>query len=191
MIRTVTRRASLVALMLAVAWTSAGVLAQAPRKVDASKSFIRFVTRQMNVPVEGRFTTFEATVAFESKKPEATRAEFEVELASIDMGSLEGEFETQRPLWFNTQAFPRAKFVASSVRALGPGRFEASGALTIKGITRTITTPFTLTESGGQRTVEGRFTLKRLQFRIGEKQWSDTETVADDVDVHYRFVLPA
>lgn len=191
MIVSISRRASLAALMLAIAWAPACALAQAPRKIDASKSFIRFVTRQMNVPVEGRFKTFEASVAFDPKKPEATQAQFEVELGSIDMGSPEGETESQRPLWFNTQAFPRAKFVATSVKALGPGRYEASGALTIKGITQTIITPFTLAESGGSRTVEGQFTLKRLQFRIGEKQWADTETVADDVAVRYKFVLPA
>ena len=48
-----------------------------------------------------------------------------------------------------------------------------------------------LTESAGMRIVEGQFTLKRLQFRIGEAQWSDTDTVADDVLVRFRFALPS
>jgi hypothetical protein len=47
-----------------------------------------------------------------------------------------------------------------------------------------------LNDAGSTRTVDGQFTLKRLQFKIGEKQWADTETVADDVLVKYRFVLP-
>jgi polyisoprenoid-binding protein YceI len=178
------------ALAAALVLAAAPVNAQAPRKIDAAKSHIRFVTKQMNVPVEGRFRKFDATVAFDPKKPEATKAEFEVELASIDLGAPDGEAEAQRPLWFNTQAYPKAKFVASSVKPTGPGKYEASGALTIKGITHTITTPFTLTEAAGLRTVEGQFTLKRLQFRIGEKQWADTETVADEIAVRYKFVLP-
>ena len=168
----------------------APALAQAPKKVDAAKSYIRFVSKQMNVPVEGKFRKFDATVTFDPKKPEATKAEFEVELASIDLGAPDGEEEVKRPLWFNTQAFPKAKFVTSSVKSTGPGKYEASGALTIKGITQNVTTPFTLAEAGGTRTVEGQFTLKRLQFKIGEKQWADTETVADEVAVRYKFVLP-
>src|SRR6187455_3648678 len=44
---------------------------QAPQKIDASKSQIRFVSKQMGVPVEGRFRKFDATVAFDPKKPEA------------------------------------------------------------------------------------------------------------------------
>ena len=165
--------------------------ASAQQKIVADKSFIRFVTKQMAVPVEGRFKRFDATVAFDPAKPEATKAEFEVELASIDLGSDEGETEARRKPWLNTEAFPKARFVASSVKSLGGGKFEAAGALTIKGTTLNIVAPFTLAEAGGMRTVEGQFTLKRLQYKIGEGPWAETDTVADDVLVRFRFTLPS
>jgi len=164
--------------------------AQAPQKVLADKSHIRFAFKQMNVPVEGRFRKFDATVAFDPRKPEATKAEFEVELASIDLGNAEGETEARRKPWLNVEAFPRAKFAAAAVKSTGPGRFEATGPLAIKGVTQNITAPFTLVDAGGMRTVEGQFPLRRLQFRIGEGAWSDTDTVADEVLVRFRFVIP-
>jgi polyisoprenoid-binding protein YceI len=166
-------------------------LAQAPQKVVAEKSHIRFAFKQMNVPVEGSFRKFDATVSFDPKKPEATKAEFEVDLTSIDLGNAEGETEARRKPWLNVEAFPKAKFVAASVKAAGPGRYEATGPLTIKGASLTITAPFTLADAGGTRTVEGQFPLKRLQFKIGEGPWSDTETVADEVTVRFRFVIPS
>jgi polyisoprenoid-binding protein YceI len=166
-------------------------LAQAPQKVVAEKSQIRFSFRQMNVPVEGSFRRFEATVAFDPKKPEATKAQFEVELGSIDLGNPEGETEARRKPWLNTEAFPKAKFVASAVRSTGPGRFEATGPLTIKGVSQDITAAFTVADAGGMRTVEGQFPLKRLQYKIGDGAWSDTETVADEVTVRFRFVIPS
>ena len=172
--------------LAAIAFPSA-----AQQKVVADKSYIRFVSRQMNVPVEGRFRKFDANVSFDAKKPEATRAEFEVELGSIDMGSPEGETEAKRKPWFNVDAFPNARFVANSVKSTGPGKFEAAGRLTIKGITQDIVAPFTLAEAGGMQTVEGGFILKRLPFKIGEGPWADTETVADDVQVRFKFVLPS
>ena len=165
--------------------------AQAPQKVVAEKSHIRFAFKQMNVPVEGRFRKFGATVAFDPRKPEATKAEFEVDLASIDLGNPEGETEARRKPWLNVEAFPKAKFVAASVKATGPGRYEATGPLSIKGASLNITAPFTLVDAGGMRTVEGQFPLKRLQFRIGEGPWSDTETVADEVAVRFKFVIPS
>jgi len=165
--------------------------AQSPQKVVAEKSHIRFAFRQMNVPVEGRFTRFDATVSFDPKKPEATRAQFEVDLASIDLGNAEGETEARRKPWLNVEVFPKAKFVASTVKAAGPGRYEATGPLTIKGVTLNISAPFTLVDAGGMRTVEGQFPLKRLQFKIGDGPWADTETVADEVTVRFRFVIPS
>lgn len=177
---------SLLALIATIAFP---VMAQ--QKVVADKSFIRFVSKQMNVPVEGKFKKFDASVTFDPKKPEATKAEFEVDLGSIDMNSTEGETEARRKPWFNVDAFPKAKFVATSVKAAGPGKFEAAGKLTIKGISQDIVTPFTLAEAGGMQTVEGGFTMKRLPFKIGEGPWADTETVADDVQVKFKFVLPS
>jgi len=164
--------------------------AQTPQKIIADKSTLRFVTRQMNVPVEGQFRTFDATVAFDPAKPAATKAQFEVDLGSIDLGNAEGETEAKRKAWLDVAGFPKAKFVASAVKQTGPGKYEASGALTIKGATQTLVAPFTLAESGALRMVDGQFTLKRLQFKIGEGVWSDIDTVADDVIVKFHFTIP-
>ncbi len=184
------RPSAFTALALSAALLALPVAAQAPQKVALDKSQIRFAFKQMNVPVEGRFRKFDATVSFDPKKPEATKAEFEVELASIDLGNGDGETEAKRKAWLNVDAFPKARFVATTVKSTGPGRYEAAGPLTIKGITQNIVAPFSLVEAGGLRTVEGSFGLKRLPYRIGEGPWADTDTVADDVSVRFKFVIP-
>ena len=177
-------------LALAFVLAAPDALAQAPKKIDPSKSSIRFVTKQMNVPVEGQFKRFDATVAFDPAKPEATKAEFEVDLGSIDLGNAEGETEAKRKVWLNIEGFPKAKFVAESVKQTSPGKFTATGPLTIKGTSQPVTAPFTLNDAGSVRTVEGQFTMKRLAFKIGEGPWADTDTVADEVLVRFRFTLP-
>jgi polyisoprenoid-binding protein YceI len=164
--------------------------AQQPEKIVRERSAIRFVTKQMNVPVEGQFRRFDGSVAFNPVNPSATRAEFTVDLGSIDLGNEEGETEAKRKLWLDVGAFPTAKFVATSVKPLGNNKFEATGQLTIKGSSREVVAPFTVTEANRLRTVEGQFALKRLQYRIGEGQWSDTDTVADEVIVRFRFTVP-
>ena len=180
-------KAILLAAMLAIALPTA---AQVPLKIDRAKSSIRFVSTQMNVPVEGQFKRFDGSVAFDPAKPEATKAEFEVDLGSIDMGSAEGETEAKRKAWLNIEAFPKATFAADSVKAAGPGKFVATGKLSIKGLSQPITAPFSLSDGAGVRTVDGQFTLKRLAFKIGEGPWADTDTVADDVLVRFHFTLP-
>jgi len=113
-----------------------------------------------------------------------------VDLGSIDLHSDEGETEVKRKLWLDVADFPVARFATTSVKALGNNRFEAVGQLTIKGTSREVVAPLSIMEANMLRTVDGQFTLKRLQFRIGEGEWSDTATVADEVLVRFRFTVP-
>jgi polyisoprenoid-binding protein YceI len=156
--------------------------------VDYAKSEISFVSKQMNVPVQGRFRKFTAQVDFDSNKLAAARAQIEVELASVDTGSTEADAEVVKKGWFNTSAFPTAKFVSHSVRQIAPGRYEARGTLTIKGIGQDVTAPFSVKRAGDAVTYAGEFRIRRLQYKIGEGIWSDTDTVADDVQVKFRIV---
>jgi len=178
-------------IFLAATLAMAALSSAAQQKIIPAQSSIRFVTTQMNVPVEGAFHRFDATVSFDPKHPEATKAEFEVELGSIDLGTDEGDHEAKGKAWLNVAAFPKARFVASSVKSLGGDRYEASGALAIKGATQNVVAPFTLKEANGVRVVEGQFAVKRLQYKIGEGAWAATDTVADEVLVRFKFALPA
>ena len=49
--------------------------------------------------------------------------------------------------------------------------------------------PVTLTQAKGLSTASGAFTLKRLDYRIGEGDWTDTSIVANDVQVQFKLVL--
>lgn len=157
--------------------------------VQLDKSSIAFVSRQMNVPVEGVFRKFSAQIHLDPARPEAGRAQIDVDLASIDAGNAEANDEVKSKLWFNVREFPRASFVSSSVRPLGNGRFEANGKLTIKGKALETRAAFTLKEEKGVLTLDGTFPLKRLDYAIGSGVWSDTSVVADEILVRFHFVL--
>ena len=156
--------------------------------VDYAKSEITFVSKQMNVPVQGHFRKFTAQIVFDPGKLASSKAEIAVDLASIDTGSTEANDEVGKKTWFNTSAFPTATFSSNAVTRSGPDRYEARGKLSIKGIGQDVAAPFSVKRAGGVVTYEGGFTLKRLQFKIGDGVWSDTETVADEVQVKFRIV---
>ena len=85
--------------------------------------------------------------------------------------------------------FPQATFQSSSIKALGGGKFDVAGKLTIKGQSRDVTVPVTLTQSGATTTASGTLALKRLAYKIGENEWADTSMVADDVQVQFKLAL--
>jgi polyisoprenoid-binding protein YceI len=163
--------------------------ARADQKLLPAQSEIAFTSRQMGVPVDGRFKRFDAQIAFDPKKPEAAKIVLTVDLASATLGVAETDAELAKPDWFNTKAFPQATFQSDSVKALGGDKFEVSGKLTIKSITRNIVVPVSLATSGANTSAAGSFAIKRLDFRIGDGDWKDTSMVADAVQVKFKLVL--
>jgi len=165
--------------------------AQRVSTVDQDKSTITFVSRQMNVPVEGKFGKFSVQLAFDAAKPNEGRVQVELDLSSIDTGSEEANDEVKGKGWFDVKNHPTARFVSSAVKSVGSGRYELAGKLTIKGRTRDVVAPFTFKPAGQGAVFEGAFVLKRLDYAIGEGVWSDTDTVANEVQVKFRIAAVA
>lgn len=159
--------------------------------VVPEKSTVSFVARQMNVPVEGGFKKFVAQAAFDPAKPEAGKAQIEIDLSSIDTGSSDANDEVKGKVWFNTRDYPTAKFIAGAIRSLGGSRFEASGKMTIKGRTRDVVAPFVAKVDGGTLLIDGSLPILRLQYGVGDGAWADTATVADEVQVRFHLTLSA
>ncbi len=178
-----TRLCLMLAAALSVGFTAANAN---PLTLDPARSQVTFVSRQMNVPVEGRFQRFSAQIHFDAKKPEAARARLDIDTASIDAGSPEASAEVIRKPWLHTAQFPKASFVSSAVRPLGGDRYEVIGQLNIKGKTLPLTAPFTVKSQGGALVFEGVLVLKRLDFGIGDGPWNDPDTVANEVQIRFR-----
>lgn len=175
------------ALGLAAACAQAAEYSQFVRE----KSTLAFGYKQMGVTADGRFRRFDAQLAFDPARPEAGRARFEVEMASIDTGSAEADEEVKGKNWFDVTRFPAARFVSSAIKPLGGNRYEVAGTLTIKGASREVRAPVSFTNQGSTGQFEGAFTIKRLDYKIGEGVWSDLETVADEVQVKFRIAVSA
>jgi polyisoprenoid-binding protein YceI len=176
-----------VAALAAMSATAFPACAQ--QKLVPAQSEIAFSSKQMGVPVDGKFKKFDAQVAFDPKKPEASKIAFTIDLASVSIGSSETEAEVAKPDWFNTKSFPQATFQSSGVKATGPGKFEVAGTLAIKGASQNVVVPVTVAQAGGTTTATGAFGIKRLDFKIGDGDWKDTSMVANEVQVKFKLSL--
>jgi polyisoprenoid-binding protein YceI len=163
--------------------------AQAAARLVPAQSEIGFTSKQMGVPVEGKFKRFDAQIVFDPKQPATSRIGFTIDLASASMGAAEVEAELVKPEWFDSKKVASATFQSSSVKATGGASFEVAGKLTIKGNVRDVVVPVALAQAGGTTTASGSFVIKRLDFKIGEGDWSDTSMVANDVQVRFKLAL--
>ena len=158
-----------IALALAFASLIPAAHAVEYTQVQVDKSAVNFVYKQMGVAVDGKFRRFSSTLNFDPAKP-----------------ATEGDQEVAGKQWFNTKAFPTARFVSGSVKALGGNRYEVAGQLTIKGKTQDVVVPATFTAQGNAGVFDGSFTIRRADFTIGEGAWAKFDIVANDVLVKFR-----
>ena len=152
-------------------------------------SEIVFVSKQLGVPVEGRFGRFDAQIALDPRNPATGRVAFSIDTASASIGDAETDRELAKPDWFGVARFPQASFESTAIKALGGGRFEVAGRLSIKGTARDAVVPVTLTQTGANSLAVGSFSIQRNAFGIGGGAWADTSLVADEVQVKFKLSL--
>ena len=174
-------------LLLAVLFATSSAHAQS---VVAARSDIGFTIKQMGVKFDGRFRKWTADIVFRPNALAQSKAVIDVDLGSIDLASDDSDAEAKGPLWFNTAKFPTAHFASTAIKDLGGNRYEVAGKLTLKGITRDCIVPISVTsDASGSRIADGTFSIRRLDYRIGEGEWADTSTVDNDIVVHVKMAL--
>jgi polyisoprenoid-binding protein YceI len=175
---------TLTSLGLAIAIPALAAL----NKLDAAKSSVNIVFKQMNVPVDAKFKKFIAAIDYDSAKPQAAKATIEIDIASFDLGDPEYNKEVLKKEWFNAAQFPKASFVSTNMKSGANGKLEVTGNLTIKGKTISTSFPLSVKKEGNNQMFDGSLPIKRLAFNIGEGEWKDTGMVADEVLIKFHVV---
>jgi polyisoprenoid-binding protein YceI len=181
-------------LALAIALLTAGTTSAFAAEytvLQADKSSVAFTYEQMGVSMDGHFNKMSGQVSFDPAHPENAKAVLDIDLTSVDTGSPENDDEVGGKSWFNTGAFPKGHFEATSVKLLGGNKYEIAGTLTIKGVSKDVVAPATFTEQGNTGVFDGTFTLKRGDYSIGEGEWASFDVVASDIKVNVHLTATA
>lgn len=175
-------------VLAGVAATSLAAAVAAYAQVDAAKSTVIATSKQMNVPVDGKFKKFTAQISFDPAKPAAGTANISIDTGSYDLGDDEYNKQVRGKEWFDSAAFPSATFASTAIAPAGTNQYKVTGKLTIKGKSQTVTVPVTVTQQGATETFDGALPIKRTQFDVGTGEWKDTSVVADDVVIKFHIV---
>jgi polyisoprenoid-binding protein YceI len=156
---------------------------------DQGQGQVKFTARQSDVDLEGRFGRFSADIDFDPANPRAGRIKVAIETGSADAGSSDSDSLLRSREFFDAARFPVATFEATSITGTGDGRFEASGPFTLKGHSGNLVVPFTARRDGANLWFEGRTTISRLAYKVGEGQWADTGSLDDAVLIEFKLQM--
>ncbi len=120
---------------------------------------------QLGTPVSGQFDSWRATITFAARPAPgpAGSVRVDIDMTSLRLGAI-GD-QASGPDYLDSRAFPNARFEGRIERT--DTGYVATGPLSLRGVSRDISFPFTLTLADDQATMQAHFSLDRRDFGVG------------------------
>ena len=162
----------------ALAQTKAAKVAYAPLsggeyRIDPAHSTIGFSIRHYEINwVSGRFKDFTGRIRYDEKDITKSSVEFSAKVESIDTGIAARDKHLRTADFFEVEKFPEMTFKSTRVERRGRNGYVLHGDFTLKGVTKPVAIPFTVTGAikdpwGNTRFgVEARTKINRRDFQI-------------------------
>ena len=130
---------------------------------------------QLGSTVSGTFSDWTAAITFDDpdQTGPAGRVDVTVAIGSLSLGTVTDQ--AMGPDFFDAGQFPTATFAAEITKT--ETGYEATGPLTIKGVSVPVTLPFDLAIEGNTATMTGQASVNRLDFNVGQSM-QDESSVA-------------
>jgi polyisoprenoid-binding protein YceI len=114
--------------------------------IDPAHSIIGFSIRHLEINwVEGRFKDFKGAIHFDEKDVTKSSVEFTAKVESIDTGVDQRNAHLRTADFFDVEKYPEMNFKSTRVERRGKDGYVLHGDFTLKGVTKQVALPFTVT----------------------------------------------
>ncbi|HEY1614515.1 MAG TPA: YceI family protein [Rhizomicrobium sp.] len=171
-------------LLLASAVLLIGPAQAASWNVDPAKSKLGFSVLWSKEAFSAAFKKWNATIVFDPADLPHAHVNVTVDLASEASDEPDFDSGLKGAEGFQTSHFPAAHFDTTKITHQSGNTYMATGTLSLRGVTRSIAFPFTLTISGHNAHMIATAHVIRTDFGVGQGNWASADPVAHDVSVN-------
>jgi polyisoprenoid-binding protein YceI len=139
--------------------------------IDPPHSLIGFSIRHFEINwVQGRFKDFTGVIRYDESDVTKSSVTFTAKIESVDTGVAPRDQHLRTADFFDAAKFPEMSFKSARVERKGKDGFLLHGDFTLKGVTKQIAIPFTMTGSikdprGGTRFgIEAHTKIDRREY---------------------------
>lgn len=190
--KTVARFASALAFLLLP-----GLVSGATYQIDASHSTAAFTVRHMMVTnVSGAFGKLAGAVEFDPANPSASKIDVTIEAASVDTRNPKRDEHLRSVDFFDVANHPTITFRSTKVERTGENRYQVTGNLTIRGVTKEVTlevetTPEIQAQGTARFGASATTRINRKDFGVSWNRTLDTGgvVVSDEVRINIDVAL--
>jgi polyisoprenoid-binding protein YceI len=142
-------------------------------KIDPMHSIIGFAIRHLEINwVEGRFKDFTGTIHYDDSDIAKSTVEFTAKIESIDTGVEPRDKHLRTADFFEAEKYPEMTFKSTRIERKGKNGGTLYGDFTLKGVTKQVSLPFTITGAvkdpwGNTRFgINAKTTINRRDYNI-------------------------
>ena len=107
--------------------------------IDPAHTQVEFSVKHMMIAtVRGRFTKFSSTVNIDEQDALQSSVEGTVETASVDTHEPNRDAHLRSADFFDAEKYPTLSFRSTGIKKVGDERYQVTGQLTIKDITKEV-----------------------------------------------------
>ena len=160
--------------MIRLAWLIGLFLATTPaagqeyKPVDQESS-VRFKIKNFGIQVEGSFHGLSGKIRFDPQQPDQSEFDVSVDALTLETGIKLRNNHIKKKEYLDVESFPRIAFKSTGMKSGDqPHTWLVTGNLTMKGIARSLSIPFTTEQPlSGVMTFTGEFVINRRDFGVG------------------------
>jgi polyisoprenoid-binding protein YceI len=143
-------------------------------------SSIKFTIKNLGFNTNGTFTGLKGNVIFQPDNLPASTFTVSVDAATVNTDNSTRDKHLKKEEYFDVAKFPSLSFVSTKITAgTSSGNYNMVGRITIKGISKEITFPFSAHAQGNGYQFTGNFKLNRRDFGVG----SSSMMLSDNLNV--------
>lgn len=151
--------------------------------IDTEKSIVTFEVDNMWLnTVEGTFSNMSGTVRYSMKNPSSGSFSVCVDAATVNTGNKKRDEHLRTEDFFDVAKHPTICIQSKSISS-SPEGLRFAGTLTLLGVTKEISFPFTFSDN----TLKGTFQINRSDYGLGND--TGTFAVGEEVEITIECVL--
>ena len=133
--------------------------------IDTQNSKASFEVKKLGLlTIKGSITDFTGEVMFDKDALDKSSFNVCVGPSTIDTGNAKRDEHLKSQDFFHVNKHPKICFHSNSIQSYSQG-YQAIGELSILGVRKEVSIPFSLDEN----VFKGQFSLRRLDFNLGKK----------------------
>lgn len=145
------------------------------------KSEVKFTIKNFGLNTSGSLNGLQGTIKFDPSNVNASSFEVSVNVNTINTGIDSRDSHIKKEEYFDAAKYSTINFTSTGITK-NQNDYTVTGNLTIKGVTKTISFPFSVQNQENGLLFSGNFSINRKDFNIG----GSSAVLGNNVDIQLK-----